>query len=366
MLIARYGVDNPMKSKEVQAKAQQTMLERYNYRLPAMNKDIMQRIIEKSQATRVKAKREHLRKLGIDKDIVIGRHAHYKSDEAIKMMAGLIEPDIDVLKQNYKNWRDKAKELGLDFGSSYPQQMVIDFLNCSGYKTLRNTRMIIKPLELDVYVEEFQTAIEVNGMYWHNYFHTQDKLYHLNKTLMCEERGVQLIHLFEHEILYKWKIVKSEILTHLGRGLRVDTSKCRVDIISNDDAKAFYCDNSLPECPPLTDNIISYGAFYKDKLIACCSASATEIIYHAVKNHVILDGWYQLLADYIGDKIIYIDKRFPRQATWLPSDSISHICDLPPSPIYIEKSGHAPSINPQPSDTHFCLYDCGRSGFVIL
>ena len=61
-------------------------------------------------------------------------------------------------------------------------------------------RKIIKPFELDFYISKYNLAIECNGDYWHSTLvKSSDKNYHLNKYLLCKEKGVRLIQIPESE-----------------------------------------------------------------------------------------------------------------------------------------------------------------------
>ena len=91
---------------------------------------------------------------------------------------------------------------------------LINFLNDNKINFIHSTRNIIKPLELDIYLPELQLAFEFNGLYWHNELY-KDKNYHLNKTEKCLEKGIQLMHIWENDLLYKQDIVKSMILNKL-------------------------------------------------------------------------------------------------------------------------------------------------------
>jgi hypothetical protein len=62
-------------------------------------------------------------------------------------------------------------------------------------------RELLNGLELDIYIPSHNLAIEFNGLYWHNELH-KDKKYHLNKTELCEAKGIQLIHVFEDEWMF--------------------------------------------------------------------------------------------------------------------------------------------------------------------
>lgn len=66
---------------------------------------------------------------------------------------------------------------------------------------LTHTRKIISPLELDFYIPELQLAIEYNGTYWHSIEVGLDSNYHLNKSLLCREKEIRLIHIYGFENL---------------------------------------------------------------------------------------------------------------------------------------------------------------------
>ena len=91
-----------------------------------------------------------------------------------------------------------------------------NFLLSYNIKVIQSDRKMINPYELDLYLPDYNIAIEYNGLYWHSEQQGKGKNYHLNKTLKCQEQDIQLIHIFEDEWLEKEEIVKSVILSKLG------------------------------------------------------------------------------------------------------------------------------------------------------
>jgi hypothetical protein len=75
---------------------------------------------------------------------------------------------------------------------------------------LSNSRKIIKPYELDIYLKDYNIAIEFCGLYWHSELF-RNKNYHLNKLKKCDELGIRLITIFEDEWSEKKDVVKSII-----------------------------------------------------------------------------------------------------------------------------------------------------------
>ena len=91
------------------------------------------------------------------------------------------------------------------------------------------SRSVIPPYEVDMYIPDRKLAVEYDGIFWHGESHGKGRSYHLNKTEMCEERGIQLIHVFENEWLEKEDIVKSRLKDLLGiHDNTVYARKCEV------------------------------------------------------------------------------------------------------------------------------------------
>lgn len=74
-----------------------------------------------------------------------------------------------------------------------------EFLAELGIYCITNTKKIIPPHELDIFIPEYNIAIEYNGLYWHSEKCGKSPKYHLIKTEICEKHGIRLIHIFEDE-----------------------------------------------------------------------------------------------------------------------------------------------------------------------
>ena len=84
---------------------------------------------------------------------------------------------------------------------SKPEIKLVDFIR-SFYKgeIITNSKNIIPPMELDIFVPTLNLAIEFNGGYWHSE-RFKDKNYHLHKYNLCKSKGIRLISIWEWEIL---------------------------------------------------------------------------------------------------------------------------------------------------------------------
>jgi len=119
--------------------------------------------------------------------------------------------------------------------------------------------------QLDFYIPEKNLAIEFNGDYIHSINFGKDKNYHLNKTQLCQEKDIRLIHIFEHEWNEKKDICKSIILSTLNIYEKIIYArKCEVKEVSSEEAKYFLSKNHLQGIVASNYRI---GLYYEDELV---------------------------------------------------------------------------------------------------
>jgi len=142
-----------------------------------------------------------------------------------------------------------------------------DFVkNNISYDVFNNVFNIIPSFELDIYIPELKLSFEFNGIWWHNELY-KDKNYHLNKTELCEKNGIQLIHIYEDDWLYKQDIVKSMILNKLGKTPnKIYAKKCEIrEITDNKLVREFLDKNHIQG---YIRSSIKIGLFYEDELVS--------------------------------------------------------------------------------------------------
>ncbi len=148
-------------------------------------------------------------------------------------------------------------------GTSVKEKKLVDFVK-SIYKDeiIENSRKVIPPQELDMLIPQKNLAVEFNGNYWHseNY---KDKDYHINKTNLCRGKGIQLIHIFEHQWDSKSEIFKSVISNKLGLSQKIYARKCKVVELDSVSTNSFLDENHLQgRC----NSSIRLGLTYNDEL----------------------------------------------------------------------------------------------------
>jgi hypothetical protein len=263
----------------------QTCLTKYGYPSPAQNelikKKIKQRQFETNKAL-ILEKYQHLDIIDYDE----------KDKYFLKCPTGEHNFYIDykLLWQRLKN-QTKICTICNPIGnhSSGLENELLSFIqeNYTG-EVITNSKQIISPLELDIYLPELKLAFEFNGLYWHNELN-KDKKYHFQKTEACEEQGLHLIHIYEDDWLYKKEIIQSRILNLLGQSERIYARKCEVkEIKDNKLIRQFLENNHLQG---FVGSKVKLGLFYENKLVSLMTLGAKRRNMNSSSQ----EGEYELL-----------------------------------------------------------------------
>lgn len=275
MLIDKYGVDHYSKTQEYKDKYKKTMIARYGVSIPLQNDEIKKKFIQTNQERYggnsalsdpliiEKVKQTNFRKYGYEwpnqdpkrsniirqKEVLNHsksiedlssreEYLKFKSDPASYLKLHNQEFDTYTLMKHlgYSDLttiNDIIKKNNLrEYIISHTYHMedeVVAFLKTLdlNMNIARNDRKEIAPKELDLYIPDYNFAIECNLTVTHNSTITLDGLienknlsmspsYHQIKSKMCFEKGIFLFHIFGYEWKYKKDIIKSMIANDLG------------------------------------------------------------------------------------------------------------------------------------------------------
>ncbi len=186
---------------------------------------------------------------------------------------------------------------------------------------IKTEKIKIKNKEIDIYIPSHNLGIEFDGLYWHSDKY-KTKNYHLNKTNICDENGIQLLHIFEDEWLNKKEIIKSIIKSKLKIFDKIiNLSDYKIIEINNNDTNNFLNQNHY-------DNIvcdINIGIIINDQILSIMGFSKsnnefiidrfTDKINHSVVNSkkLLLDFF---ISKYNSNIIKIINKRFSDENEW--------------------------------------------------
>lgn len=196
--------------------------------------------------------------------------------------------------------------------------------------------------ELDIYIPDKKIAFEFDGLYWHCEL-KKDKYYHSKKTYCCKEQGIQLIHIFEDEWLYKKEIVKSNIRRLLHKEInKIYGRKCLVRVLDKNDAKQFLDKNGIKE---ILVPSINYCLIHDDEIVSVMSFknikdnSYEMQAFCNILDTTIVGGFPKLLKRFISDFnprciVSYIDKRWDNGEIF-ESNGFKHVMDKNPDYSYV-------------------------------
>jgi len=179
------------------------------------------------------------------------------------------------------------------------------------YATIkRNSRSELDGFELDIYAPDYNFAIEYNGAYWHSE-RQKNRQYHKNKYLLCKDRGIRLLQIWDYDWLdtNKQEIYKSIIRHHLGVSSRVYARHCVIANVDFRTAKQFYNDNHLKGCGQLSRHHINKALIYKGAIVGLVSikgAYLSRMVF--AKNTAVIGGVSKMLSSLpSGSYYTYID-----------------------------------------------------------
>lgn len=303
VMLEKYGVDNPSKSDVIKNKKKQTSLKKYGttshmksvdgynkfkksmkekcgYENPFQNPEVGKKIRQKYIQN----------KDSIIKKRIISHRKNFYTNLFNTRLKDKVEPLFDMCEYTSVNklYPFKCKKCGYKFISNLDNGKIPRCLQCYpliNKKAISDTeieindfvskynptniscRSIIYPYELDIYIPSKNIAIEYNGLYWHSEQNGKDKSYHLNKTELCESRGIRLIHIFEDEWMYKEQIVKNRLKSILGEtNYSIYARKCEVRVIDNSTARQFVDKYHIQG---YMNSSIRLGLFYNNRMVAC-------------------------------------------------------------------------------------------------
>lgn len=201
-------------------------------------------------------------------------------------------------------------------------------LDEKGIKYATNVRSIIPPREVDIYIPDRKIAIECNGCYWHSSRH-KDRHYHRTKWKECEEKGVQLLSIWQDWIINKPDIVRSIILSKLGLyEKRIYARMCELREVQSRECADFLNDNHLQGS---TGSGIRIGLYYNNELVSVMTfgqkrrfmkgESEWEMVRYCSKKGVqVIGGAERMLKYFIKD---FIKENHPSSIISFSSNDIS-------------------------------------------
>lgn len=219
---------------------------------------------------------------------------------------------------------------------------------------VQSNRSILNGKELDIYLPEKNLAIEYNGLYSHYYRPHENteslikgKSYHLNKTLECQKKNIQLLQFYSDEWLLKREIVKSIISSKLKENSKIYARNCKKIILDTHDKNIFLNENHIQG---EDKSKIKLGLMYNDNLVCAMTFCKSrfnsdyewELSRFANKQGVnVVGGFSRLLkwfrSEYSGNIVSYADRRYSNGDVYY-KNGFEMIRENAPSYFYVDKN----------------------------
>lgn len=212
-----------------------------------------------------------------------------------RVLVNLVCPNGHECKISRDNFSKKVEPRRCphcnEHGKSRPEKDIAKIIQETypNTKLYLNIRDKIPPKELDIYLPEFNLAIEYCGVYWHsNNVNIRSEKSHFDKVGLCAEKCIKLLTFFEDEWLYK----RSQLLDTIYRNINILQIIPQADIkfqkISFRYAKRFNKENSIQL---FHTHKINFGYFYKNDLKVCVSGYLENNIL-VIRNITYKIGWF--------------------------------------------------------------------------
>ena len=206
-------------------------------------------------------------KLGIISNSHLKKHNTTQSEYKIKYLNELIASN-DFIKKTTINLKEASKNIKNSFIST-AEFDILFFLENQGINVESTNRKLLHGLEIDILCEDKKIGIEFNGNTFHSeVFGKKESNFHLNKTILMNNSGYSLIHIFEDEWEIKKDIVKSKLKHIFGLNTnleKIHARKCEVKLIGDYEKNNFLNKNHIQG---EDRSNISLGAFYSENLVA--------------------------------------------------------------------------------------------------
>lgn len=322
-MLKKYGVRKPLQHERFREKRYQTNIEKFGVKHPIQNKEIQESVRQhfeekyggnpgKHNVIREKMKQTSLERYGVEhasqkhlSQSTLNKLSnrtwliehHHNKQKTLSQIANELECNITTVYRHCVNHDIEIKH----YFESAQQRELSDWLTSIGIKVETNVRNIISG-ELDIYLPDYNLAIEYCGVFWHSDAHSRiTPNYHLNKMKQCNQKGIRLITMYEDEWLYTKEIVKQKILAIVGKlnSSVAYARKCSVVEVSKQTKKTFFNSNHIQGDGP---GSITYGLEYNDEIVAMMTfirqQNGIYVLNRYASSYRVIGGFQKLLKHF--------------------------------------------------------------------
>ena len=266
--VEKYGVENVWSSEEIKDKIKKTMLERYgaeNYR--SSKESTIRCRTNNYQIFKDRLKLKMIELLTPLEEYIFAKNLKFK---CLKCNTEFTSTKRNIHKIHCPNY-------AIEMSSAEEKELYYYIKSIYNNEIIQNSRKIITPYEIDIYIPEKNLAIEYNGSYWHSDLY-HEILYHQKKYLLCKNKNIKLIQVTDYHWINKNAIVKSIIKSNLNIFDKiVNSNDCSIEEINQDAYSKFLVHNHI-EGPIISDYRL--GLLYQNELISVIGFSKKSSFIH--------------------------------------------------------------------------------------
>ena len=283
--VQKYGVSSFSKTNEYKEKTKRTNIQKYGCEWVLQNNDIrnkgletkLQKYGDKNYVNIEKRRQTNIQKYDLEyanqTSINYEKYKIFNNKEELKQyiekyniksalqLANILQVSPSVTAKYIKCYNLLYL---MDYSQSIAEKEIREYVN-QYYETENNTKKYLNGKEIDIYIPQLKIGIEFNGNYYHNeYIRTLH--YHQQKSLIAEEKGIFIYHIFE----YEWNTKKERIINQLNNLLKVNSQHigarcCKIKEVSNKEKSLFLETNHLQGND---SSSIKLGLYYNDELVS--------------------------------------------------------------------------------------------------
>jgi len=282
--LKKYGKEYYTQTKKYKLNVKKTNLKKYGKEYPIQNLIIKEKV-----------RNTNLEKYGVDhhmkSDVFKDKFLKINNKKTFEKYKDIIMKEYDINSYNdhiFNLYHKKCKnEIIINYSLLYnrldsnieiclkcnpinnpvsnKENEVKLFLDELKIQYIENDRYVLNGKDLDIYLPEYKIGIEFNGLYWHSELY-KEKDYHLNKTMICKKRNIELLHIFEDDWMFKQHIIKSIILNKLNLiQNKIYARKCVVKEVKSNIARFFLDNNHIQG---FSKSSYKLGLYYNNELVS--------------------------------------------------------------------------------------------------
>lgn len=241
----KYGVEHPGQIPEGKEKQKATNLEKYGVEHPCVLPEILEASIELRRKVGYQTAMKNIKNvtpLFSEEDYMKKGRTHefpWKCNSCDGEFTQPITDRFDIRCFACRPYRE-----------SWGETWIKNWLASNNITYTQWDRSVISPKELDFFLPDLKIAIEFNGIF----FHSEERLertYHQSKWRDCDTRGIKLLQIWEHELLYHPEIVTNRLANACGLITdKLGARKCSIRQLSTAEANNFFATTHLQGVRP--------------------------------------------------------------------------------------------------------------------